>query len=194
MISRTVQAYAIAALSIVAATIYLLNSNQNTVHVVSDNVGAIGTNKPTVERNTKSLESSSQKKAVWENNPFERIDPSTVKIAPIEFKKPSLEWQPRVINGIVYKFGDGDPKEVTSPDVGHEGPSSAVTPETERSLLAVLGNPILSTIVNRCGKLLAPENEYDSSPITQEFPNSIYETDFSLEQMLYIDPDTGWKK
>ena len=84
------------------------------------------------------------------------------------FHQPNTEWKTRTITlddgrRITYEFGKGNPREVmpklsdyTLPeqDYFHD---AIVRPKTEKLLKEFLSNPILVTVMNKCGHLIVPD-------------------------------------
>jgi hypothetical protein len=129
----------------------------------------------------------------WPLNPFNKgkIVTGSQSNMPV-FRTPLLTWQTKTIRGIKYTFGAGNPAEVTPKREDYEDDfdyshDNVVTVETEKNLLAFLSNPTLENVLNKCGMLIKPDVFDQNSTVVQSFPRSLYESDFSLEKMLYVD-------
>jgi hypothetical protein len=118
-----------------------------------------------------------------------------VSIIPI-FHQPILEWGTRTLSGITYIFGEGNPKEIQIKLQDEYNQQYAdgftVRPETEKGLLEFLSNPMLATVVNKCGGFIRPRDGMDIG-LEQHLPQALFTTDFSLESMISIDLSTGTK-
>lgn len=154
------------------------------------------------ETNTgKSLETVSHSGNQWGGNPFESgtsVPEEKVVNKPV-FKKPNTEWKARTLSGITYVFGEGNPKEVAPKLSDYKYPNqdyfhdAIVRPKTEKRLKEFLENPVLITVMNKCGSLLQAESDPNFSNLLRNLPISLYTIDLSMENTLLIDPITGRK-
>ncbi|MFZ4461775.1 MAG: hypothetical protein ACOYN2_04575 [Patescibacteria group bacterium] len=152
--------------------------------------------------NAEQVPSTSNSGNAWGANPFQ-TGASLEAPKPV-FKTPNIEWKSRDVTlkdgrTVNYVFGEGDPKEVIPKlkDLhGWEGgdgyfQSETVRPKTEQLLAQFLSNPTLPLVMNRCGLLTKPG--LYTSGLEAGLPYTIYTTDFSMENMISIDPETGKK-
>lgn len=133
----------------------------------------------------------------WGMNPFGTGKP--LEEAKHEFKMPNTEWKTRTISGVTYVFGEGNPKEVTPKSEDYNSfqdffHDNSVKKVTESQLIEFLTNPSLSAIINICGKYLIPDIYNTRSQIIVDFPYSIYNTSFNLDDILYVDIESRQKK
>mgnify|MGYP000620838849 CR=1 FL=1 len=123
------------------------------------------------------------------------------------FQKPNTEWVSRYVTlndgrTFHYVFGEGDPKEVMIKLEDLDGymrqsgyiDDKTVRPRTEKLLAEFLLNPMLPIALNKCGFLMSPNaGTSDSDTWELGLPDTLFNTDFSMEGMLTIDPITGRK-
>jgi hypothetical protein len=173
---------------------------QNNTSSISDRVNINTISQSGRETDTlKRLETVAHSGTGWGVSPFGSGKPLTEGEMKPEFKKPNTEWKTRTLSGITYEFGKGNPKEVHPKFENFQGWDSngyyqdeTVRPKVETLLVEFLSNPILVTVINKCGSLATPGNT--SSPLAMRLPGVLFMTDFSIEGMFTINPSTGRKQ
>jgi len=181
-------------LSVLVVAFYFFSSHNEEKSVVTFNES--GTTSTTETDSLKRLEIYGNSGANWGMSPFGSGKPLKEEEEQLRFKKPNLEWKTRTINGLTYVFGEGNPKEV-EPKIDMTkkyeiAELSYVNQETEKNLLLFLSNPTLENVINKCGYLVKPDTS-SNSILLNNLPNSINQTDFSIDKTLYIDQKTGQK-
>jgi hypothetical protein len=164
---------------------------------VEDSISQLGIETDTGKR----LETIANSGTSWGMSPFGSGKPLTEEEnekKPV-FKKPNIEWKTRTLSGITYVFGEGDPKSVHEKFETFQGwdqngyiDSNTVRPKVEILLVQFLANPMLITVINKCGSLTMPGNT--SSPLAMGLPGVLFTTDFSMEGIITINPGTGRKE
>lgn len=123
------------------------------------------------------------------------------------FRKPNTEWASRYVTlndrrTFHYVFGEGDPKEVMVKLEDLDGymrqsgyiDDKTVRPRTEKLLKEFLSNPMLPIVLNKCGPLMNPDvSMEDGDVLEMGLPGTLFNTDFSMEEILTVDPITGRK-
>jgi hypothetical protein len=121
------------------------------------------------------------------------------------FHTPNTEWKARTITlsdgqVVTYRFGEGNPEEVMPKIEDLQGwklnsymDSVMVRPKTERILLEFLSNPTLATVINKCASFIQPRNNI-STGLELSLPDVLFTTDFSMEGMITVNPNTGQKE
>ena len=173
---------------------------QNYTPSQSDGVKIYTISQSGIETDTlKRLETVANSGTQWGMSPFGSGKPLIEEEKKPEFKKPNTEWKTRTLSGITYVFGEGNPKSVHEKFETFQGwdqngyiDSNTVRPKVEILLVQFLANPMLVTVINKCGSLTTPGNT--SSPLAMGLPGVLFTTDFSMEGMLTIDPSTGRKQ
>ncbi|MES2300034.1 MAG: hypothetical protein V4582_23550 [Pseudomonadota bacterium] len=137
-------------------------------------------------------------KPLWAKNPFRKATTADINDMS-NFKSPDLNWPSRSLSGALYVFGQGDPPSVKpkAEDYGNAQEfyhDLSVKPDTERELYAFLSNPFLPALINKCGKLVSPGQSAPESTVSSDLPSALFDVDFSMGKMLYVDPANGRKK
>lgn len=148
----------------------------------------------------KILNIASRSGGQWGDNQFGTGKSNSDEIQKLEFKKPNIEWKPRTLSGITYRFGEGNPNEVMPRFEnlhGWEGgdgyfQGDTVRQKTEHLLAEFLANPMLMIVMNQCGPLTKPRPGITMG-IEVGLPNVLFMTDFSMNSMITINPITGMK-
>jgi hypothetical protein len=120
----------------------------------------------------------------WGMSPFGSGASLVNEVRPI-FKKPNLEWGSKTLSGITYVFGAGNPKEVVKKkedyadefDFFHD---AVVTVQTEKNLVTLLSNPMLTSVFSKCDVFISGDLLTDGR--------------LDMERILFIDSTTGRKK
>lgn len=133
----------------------------------------------------------------WGMSPFGN-GPTFIEIEPKKFRKPSTQWATKTVNGVSYVFGEGNPKEVAPKREEYVDDFSflhddVVSAQTEKNLHDFLSNPMLETVINRCGEILKSDM-YADSKILRNLPDAIFEENFDIENILYVDTNRGGQK
>lgn len=170
-------------------------SEKITISHSGESIVQSGIESDTIER----LKTHSESGTDWGMNPFGSGKPIE-KESPqkLVFRMPNTEWKTRTLSGITYEFGKGNPKEVVPKLKDYNIPEQdyfhdeIVRPRTELLLAQFLSNPMLVTTINKCGALIQP-NPHSQSQVERNFPNSLFTADFSIQNILYIDPVSGRK-
>ncbi|MFZ4461687.1 MAG: hypothetical protein ACOYN2_04080 [Patescibacteria group bacterium] len=121
----------------------------------------------------------------------------TVYSAP-RISQPNSLWNPRMLTvnnkRIAYKFGEGNPTEVAL--VGDAlkshwkaGGKGYMTAEAEKALKTFLDNPSLPYFIEKCYKQINWYHQGENVQEWNKFPN-----DLSMENLMYVDPETGRKE
>jgi hypothetical protein len=178
---------------------------QEAIPAQSDGVNlSTGTSDPIsqsgIETDTlKRLEIATSSGTGWGMSPFGSGKPLIEAEKKPVFQKPNTEWRTRTLSGITYVFGEGNPKEVHPKFENFQGWDSngyyqdeTVRPKVETLLVQFLSNPMLISVINKCGPLTKPGNT--SSSLAMGLPWVLFTTDFSMEGLITINPNTGRKE
>jgi hypothetical protein len=156
---------------------------QNSMISSSDRLDSDTISKSDIETDTiKRLETVANSSTPWGMSPFGSGKPLTEELK-LKFQKPNTEWKDRTINGIIYRFGEGNPVGATplseeekeaykkcifndivyAMDCGldYEGNAQGyITADIEKELLAILNHPAWEPILTKC------EQQFRSSEIS----------------------------
>jgi hypothetical protein len=184
--------------------------------ISSSDRGGIGTiSQSGIETDSlKRLETVANASTPWGISPFGSGKPLSEEPKP-QFQKPNTEWKARTINGITYRFGEGNPPEVAA--LSHEEkeiysqcyfntvvyamqcPSDSqgrgqgyITSEIEKDLLMLLNHPSWEGILTKC------EQQFRSSEISvleheANYDRIISGEYLSMENLMTIDDRDGRK-
>jgi hypothetical protein len=131
-------------------------------------------------------------------NSFSATSQAGKVLPPPKIPQPKTEWRTRYfsINGksVKYVFGEGNPREVALSGKALEGhwrtnSRGYMTPEAEEAIKIFLGNPSLPYFLEKCYKQLDWYHEKPNLSEESKFPHNL-----DMEDMLYIDPETGRKE
>jgi hypothetical protein len=141
----------------------------------------------------KRLETVAHSGTDWGMSPFGSGKPLTeVEENTPKFKKPDTKWEARTINGITYRFGEGNPKEVElSPEEIRDLQSKGygyISPKAEYALKNLLESDDFIHILNKCSDLLDIGNLDTTKNNWEKWPPNL-----DMETMLIIDPETKRK-
>lgn len=177
------------------------------------------TNEPTLQDTKEKYQITSEFNIACSDLPNE-IDPSDEKLMQLSmkcsqkdgqvkktykklppFNMPNLSWTEKKIdfrgNTIKYKFGDGNPAEVSLKPENYNGSHGIyedyVSPDTEKNLYEFLSNPSLKTVIDKCGTILGRDAVDPSIPLIQNLPAILDNQEISMEKMLRINEKTGRK-
>jgi hypothetical protein len=161
----------------------------------------------------KVLEQDTKSGTGWEQSPFGSGKPMTEEPKP-KFQKPNTEWKSRTINGITYRFGEGNPADATPlseeekdaykkcyyntvvssmdcPAVHQTGIRDGyVTPDTEQALLELIDHPSWERVLTSCEQQFR-KHEYPDWVMS--YSQVMFEGALNLENMITIDSETGRK-
>ncbi len=177
--------------------------------VVTDTISQSGIEIEAIKR----LETVANSGTNWGMSPFGSGKPLTEE-PKLNFQKPNTVWKDRTINGITYRFGEGNPAGATPlseeekdaykkcyyntvvssmdcPAVNQTGIRDGyVTPDIEQSLLELINHPSWERVLISCEQQF---RKYEYPDWGMSYSQVMFEGALNLENMITIDSETSRK-